>query len=107
MIHAQKRDDNEDDIVKALRGAGATVMHLSGKGVPDLLVGYHGHTLLIEVKNPDGKSKTNSKGDVRKKRGTFTKNQVKSFASWTGGPIYTVVSEVEAIAVLGIPRSAT
>jgi hypothetical protein len=37
----------------ALRSAGATVQSLAGvgKGVPDLLVGFKGQTLLFEVKD--------------------------------------------------------
>jgi Holliday junction resolvase len=40
-------------IVTALRAAGATVQSLAGvgKGTPDLLVGYKGQTLLMEVKD--------------------------------------------------------
>lgn len=49
---AAKRDGNEGEIIKALRDAGATVHQLSAKGVPDLLIGYKTHNILIEVKMP-------------------------------------------------------
>lgn len=55
MRRAAKRDINEPEIVKALRQRGATVQPLSAKGVPDLLVGYLGHNLLMEVKQPGKK----------------------------------------------------
>lgn len=47
-------DANQPEIVAAARAAGATVQHLHpvGRGCPDLLVGYHGINLLVEVKVP-------------------------------------------------------
>ena len=46
-----RRDANEPEIVEALQRAGATVEPLpTGSGVPDLLVGFRGLNLLLEVK---------------------------------------------------------
>ena len=56
---AARRDSNEVEIVRALIAAGASVTHLSGvDGLPDLLVGYQGRTVLLEVKHlsPTGKT---------------------------------------------------
>jgi hypothetical protein len=53
--HGAKRDTNERDIVEYLRRSGCTVDRISGTGVPDLLVGYHGLNILIEVKMPGKK----------------------------------------------------
>ncbi len=49
----KKVDRNQPEIVKALRSMGATVecLHAVGKGCPDLLVGYRGINLLMEVKD--------------------------------------------------------
>ena len=46
-------DNNQSEIVAALREAGAQVQSLAavGKGVPDLLVGYRGLNILREVKD--------------------------------------------------------
>ena len=52
---AARRDANEELIVACLQAAGATVCRLSDKGVPDLLVGYQGVNLLLEVKGVKGK----------------------------------------------------
>lgn len=52
---AAKRDANEREIMDALIAAGATVVQLSDKGAPDLLVGLHGINYLIEVKERKGK----------------------------------------------------
>ena len=56
MRWAAKVDANQHAIVKALRWRGATVhlLHREGRGCPDLLVGFLGHNLLLEVKTKDG-----------------------------------------------------
>ncbi len=58
----KKVDQNQQQIIDALRQAGASVQVLSefGRGVPDLLVGITTHkgrvlNVLIEVKNPEGR----------------------------------------------------
>lgn len=52
-----KVDKTQAEVVEALRQAGASVepIHREGRGIPDLLVGYNGHTLLIEVKSRGGR----------------------------------------------------
>ena len=50
-----RADANQGEIVKLLRSCGATVAVTSQTGVdgfPDLVVGYHGRTMLAEVKRP-------------------------------------------------------
>lgn len=50
-----KRDENEPEIIAALEAVGATVEQIpTGKGVPDLLIGY-GNNFLLEVKIIGGK----------------------------------------------------
>jgi len=55
MRHRAKIDDNQPAIVKALEQIGCSVQSLAacGSGVPDLLVGYRGYNVLLEIK--DGK----------------------------------------------------
>ena len=50
-------DLNQTEIVHALQAAGASVTRLSsvGAGVPDLLVGWKGLNILVEVKGAKGK----------------------------------------------------
>lgn len=50
---AAKADANQPEIVAAFRAMGATVQHLHavGAGCPDLLVGWQGRNLLVEVKD--------------------------------------------------------
>lgn len=52
---AARIDGNQPQIVKALRARGASVDSLgaAGGGIPDLLVGFLGVNLLMEVKDPE------------------------------------------------------
>lgn len=53
MRRAAKVDANQREVVAALRAAGASVqlLHAVGEGCPDLLVGYKGLNMLLEVKD--------------------------------------------------------
>ena len=53
MRRAAKVDDNQREIVEALRAAGCVVSITSsvGHGFPDLAVGRAGKTFLLECKN--------------------------------------------------------
>ena len=84
MAYAKKVDKNQGDVVKALRKMGADVflLHMVGGGIPDLMVAYAGHTILIEVK--DG---------IDKK---LTPQQLTLFANWKGGHLARVNSVQEA-----------
>jgi Holliday junction resolvase len=88
MAFAKKVDKNQKDVVKALRDYGADVflLHMVGGGIPDLLVCYEEHTILIEVK--DGEDKK------------LTPQQITLFAKWKGGPLHRVNSVQESIEVL-------
>jgi hypothetical protein len=93
MRRAAKVDRNQSEIVDALRAIGCTVqpLHSVGKGCPDLLIGYGGKNLLLEIK--DG----NKPACARK----LTSDQVVWHQAWKGSVI-VVCSVEEAInAVLG------
>lgn len=51
-----RADNNQKEIVDALRKAGVSVIVLSqvGFGCPDLLCGKNGKNYLFEIKAPDG-----------------------------------------------------
>lgn len=58
MIHRARRvDENQRDIVQALRKIGACVIDLSasGAGVMDLLVCYRKRMWMVEIKNLKGR----------------------------------------------------
>ena len=91
MRRANRIDDNQSIIVEALRKSGAYVRIVTmGHGVPDLLVGYKGYTLLLEVK--DG----NKSPSQRKLTGA----EQKFFNEWTGGILAIVESVEDALAIL-------
>lgn len=56
MSYNKKVDANQAKIVHELKALGLTVCDLSavGQGVPDLIVGFQGVNLLVEVKNSRG-----------------------------------------------------
>jgi len=70
--YAKRVDDNHKEVVEGIRAAlpEATVCDLSGsgKGVPDLLVGYAGRNFLLEIK--DG-AKSPSRRDLTDAQKTF------------------------------------
>jgi len=50
---AKRTDANQIEIVRALRQVGASVLILSavGKGCPDIMAGYRGVNVLLELKD--------------------------------------------------------
>ena len=91
MRRAARVDENQGLIVKALRVCGATVRVISqGDGIPDLLVGYRGHTILMEVK--DGNKPPSAR--------QLTPAEQIFFDQWTGGKLFIVNSVEEALDVL-------
>jgi hypothetical protein len=86
MRHAARVDANQAAIVEALRSAGAFVWII---GLPvDLLVGYKGHTFLVEVK-------TTSKKRLTALQETF-------FQNWCGGTLARIDSPEAALRMIGV-----
>jgi len=86
MRHAKRVDANQDQIVIALRAAGAYVWIIS---LPvDLLVGYKGHTFLVEIKH------------TAKSR--LTPLQADFFESWGGGTLAKIDSPDAALRMIGV-----
>lgn len=92
MRRAAKTDANQAEIVEALRKAGARVqpLHQVGQGVPDLLIGFKGQTLLMECK--DG-----SKPPSARK---LTPDQQEWLDAWTGGAVWLVTCVDDALQAL-------
>ena len=91
-MRAAKVDANHDQIVMALRVVGATVQSLAGvgKGVPDLLVGYQGHTYLIEIKD----------GDKVPSARKLTPDQEDWHGKWTGGTLRVANNVQDALNII-------
>lgn len=87
MRKRAKVDANQTSIVNALRQVGASVQSIAtiGNGVPDLLVGFRGSNLLMEVKV--GKSK-------------LTTDETEWHQEWSG-QVAIVRSADEALQAIG------
>jgi hypothetical protein len=88
MRRAARVDQNQTQIVSALRAAGAYVWII---GLPvDLLVGYKNHTFLVEIKTDS------------KKR--LTALQTDFFENWIGGTLCRIDSPEAALRMLGVAK---
>ena len=83
--YAKKRDKNEPEVVQALKRAGAVVWYIDRPG--DILAGYRGRLVMMEIKSKLGKLKP---------------SQVKALAEAVihGLPFYVVRSPEDALAAL-------
>jgi len=87
-----RTDANQARIVEALRRVGASVSVTSGvgNGFPDLLVGWRGRTILIEIKD----------GEKPPSERKLTEAEAYFLENWKGGPAVVVKDEQEAIAAV-------
>ena len=91
MRYAARVDANQEQIVSALRAAGAYVWII---GLPvDLLVGYKGHSFLMEIKTDS------------KKR--LTKLQADFFENWMGGTLCRIDNAESALRMLKVADEQT
>jgi hypothetical protein len=91
LRQASRIDTNQPAIVAALRGVGASVLHLHQlKNCFDLLVGYRGRTFLMEVKDP---SQPPSKRELTIGEAAFREK-------WRGTPYHIVHTPDEAISII-------
>ena len=95
MTYAKRVDVNQKEIVKTLRDYGASVVDLSkvGHGVPDLLVGYAGLTILVEVKSSE--------------KATFTDAQLEFMKRWYGGALIRINDVESAIRLVNLIDAET
>lgn len=86
MRYAARVDANQQQVVSALRAAGAYVYII---GLPvDLLVGYNNRTYLVEIK--DGPSKR------------LTRLQQDFFGNWCGGTLCRIDGPEAALRMIGV-----
>jgi hypothetical protein len=86
MRYAARVDANQAAIVEALRKAGAYVWVI---GLPvDLLVGYKGHTWLIEIK--------------RDSKARLTPLQADFFENWSGSTLARIDGPDGALRMIGV-----
>ena len=89
MTHYKKRvDENQNTIKHTLIALGCSVLDLStvGRGCPDLLIGYKGNSVLVEIKSSA--------------KATFTEPQIKFMQEWRGGTVSRIDSVDAAIRLI-------
>ena len=84
MEYAKKVDLNHKEVVEKFRELGASVFDASGvgRGFPDIVVGYNGQTVLVEIKSGERKR--------------FSEAQLKFMAEWKGSAV-TRINDVEGV----------
>lgn len=86
MRRAARVDANQAQVISALRAAGAYIWII---GLPvDLLVGYKGHTFLVEIKNGPKKRLTGLQEDF--------------FNNWSGSTLARVDGPEAALRMIGV-----
>ena len=88
MRRAARTDDNQQDIISEFRRLGCSVLDMSrlGEGTPDLLIGYAGQCMLVEVKN----------GKKPPSKRVLTGPQIDFWMSWKANP--RVVKNLDDVA---------
>jgi hypothetical protein len=87
MRRAARQDSNQPELVLALRKIGAKVYHV--RKPLDLLVGYRGRNILVEVKRPEKKGHADE----------FTKEEREFIDGWPGeiAICYTIDEAINAV----------
>jgi hypothetical protein len=90
MTYAKRVDLNHTEIVNKFRELGASVFDLSavGRGCPDIMVGYNGQTVLVEIKS----------GEKKK----YTEAQLKFISEWKGSTVNRINDLEGAIRLIKI-----
>lgn len=78
------QDANHDALVRFMSELGPEPIDTSkvGFGFPDLCWPFQGHTILVEVKTPDG---------------SLSPPQLRFHREWRGGPLIVVASEEDVL----------
>jgi len=92
-----RSDGNADEIINALQGCGASVFRINPSGgrrngLPDVVIGIDGTTLLAEIKQPGGK---------------LTDEQIDWHAAWRGAPVHVLRSVEDVGALVGAVRTGS
>lgn len=91
MRRAARIDGNQNEIVKALRELGASVLITSQlKNCFDILVGFRGTTYIMEIKD----------GSLPPSKRMLTEGEQRFRDTWKGGTYHIVHNVEEAIHIL-------
>jgi hypothetical protein len=88
MYRPRRVDENQKSIIHTFIALGASVIDLStvGRGCPDLLIGYRGKSVLVEIKSSE--------------KATYTEPQIKFMQTWKGGAVSRIDSVDAAIRLI-------
>lgn len=94
-MRANRTDDNQTEVVKALEKCGCLVQRLNAvkAGCPDLLVGRAGKLFLLEVKPGYAKDKRQRELNDIEEAWHFR---------WRGFPVHVVLSPEDALLAVGL-----
>ena len=89
-MRAMRSDANENEIVRAFEKCGCSVERIRSLrgGCPDLLVGFRGRTLLVEVKVP--------------KTGSLSETQRKWREGWKGSKPFVIKSVDDVVSFVSL-----
>jgi hypothetical protein len=91
IMRACRIDANQNEIVSALRKAGASVLITSQlKNCFDCLVGYNGVNYIVEIKD----------GSLTPSKRKLTEGEQKFADNWKGGKYYIIESIEDAIKMI-------
>ncbi|MBO2009199.1 hypothetical protein [Hymenobacter negativus] len=89
-------DANQPAVVAALRGIGASVLHLHTlPNCFDILVGFRKRDFIMEIKD----------GSLPESKRQLTEGEAKFRDEWRGGTYHIVTTPDEAIAIVTAPES--
>lgn len=89
--YSKKADRNQPDLVKYLRGLGATFQHTHQiAGALDGIVGYAGIDQRVEIKDPE------KSGSARK----LTDKEKTTFNEWKGRPPIIIETEKDCLELI-------
>ncbi len=93
-MRARRVDRNQGDLIRALRKLGVSIqpLHTIGQGCPDVLAGFRGTTVLLEIKD----------GEKAPSRRKTTKDQDEWISKWRGAPVHIVRTLDEALEAFGL-----
>ena len=93
-LYRKRVDKNQAQIVRTLRSYGVSCqdIHVIGKGCPDLVCGYKGKNILLEIKNPSTK-------------GRLTPMETRWHQRWQG-QVAVVETAEEALSLFGIKHDS-
>jgi hypothetical protein len=99
--HAAHVDTNHREIVNGLLARGCSVLVLSKKGVPDLLVGHGERNFLIELKREEYEEEKKDGYTRKNRRPRLNEEQARFHAYWKGHVDVAWTLE-EALRIVGL-----